>query len=103
MKNHRNFYNYHNMIVHELNFFKVYSKIAMVQKNQANVSANMTNILNNGYRIKQLEEDMDKLLTRNKMKTMDSLDNNCMDGNANPKQYVDHIQYDGNIIIQVQG
>ena len=30
MKNHKHFYNYYNLVIHELNFFKVYTKINMI-------------------------------------------------------------------------
>ena len=55
MKNHGQFYNYYNMIIHELNFFKVYAKINNVEKNQHNIGANMSNITANMSRINNLE------------------------------------------------
>jgi len=68
MRNHQHFYNYYNMIINELNFFKVYSKINKIEKNQAhiegnqeNIDINLAKIRKNDGRILQLENNLGEL------------------------------------------
>ena len=64
------------MIVHELNFFKVYAKINKIEKNQHNIGANMNNIGANIERINHLEKDMHEFLKTQPLTELKGLTHN---------------------------